>query len=264
MLLIVLNGVRVFHFLNARLVFNIHAIMPRRVIVFIVSTGTLPKEEEVLGTHTTNPTTQDELNQLYEEAFKGSGAVAAGFMKYCTECVPFNNDKRNLWKIKGGTIESVKCKGMVMQFQAASNGLASIILAPKHELGWNQKWTIKSDAVRLLMATGAPGQEWRAVFQKPPYDFALLPGFPGDQADACLKGFDKELSKFAMNSCDRSMSLLLGRLLSVGTLREITAIIKAKGPEYMPGTCCMDSATNSNFFGYRVSIAQVVDMYFTL
>ena len=50
----------------------------------LYSTGTLPKEEEVLGTYITNPTAQDELNQLYEEAFKGSGAVAAGFMNYGT------------------------------------------------------------------------------------------------------------------------------------------------------------------------------------
>ena len=69
---------------------------------------------------------------------------------------------------------------------------------------------------------------------------------------------DKDLAKSAMYSCDESMSLLLGLTTSVGTLRAIADIINdpEKGIEYMPGKCCMDVATNSDFFGYRVSVAR--------
>ena len=65
---------------------------------------------------------------------------------------------------------------------------------------------------------------------------------------------NKALAKSAMSSCDLSMSLLLGSTISLGTLTVITSFVSAKGTEHMPGNCCMDSPTNSDFFGYRVSI----------
>ena len=77
--------------------------------------------------------------------------------------------------------------------------------------------------------------------------------------DFSCNGLDKGLAKSAMYSCDESMSLLLGSTTSVGTLRAIANLTNdpEKGSEYMPGECCMDDATNSDFFGYRVSVARV-------
>ena len=92
------------------------------------------------------------------------------------------------------------------------------------------------------------------------YDYALLPGFPGDEINCGDGSFtldsleNKALPKSAMSSCDLSMSLLLGSTISLGTLTAITSLVSAKGTEHMPGNCCMDSPTNSDFFGYRVSI----------
>ena len=50
-----------------------------------------------------------------------------------------------------------------------------------------------------------------------------------------------------MHNCDESMSLLLGSQISLGTLKATADLINdpEKGPEYMPGYCCMDVATNS-------------------
>ena len=64
---------------------------------------------------------------------------------------------------------------------------------------------------------------------------------------------DKQLAKSVMHSCDRSMSLLVGSTTSVGTLQAIANAVVDNGPQHMPGECCMDVATNSDFFGYRVS-----------
>ena len=77
--------------------------------------------------------------------------------------------------------------------------------------------------------------------------------------DFSCNGLDKGLAKSAMYSCDESMSLLLGSTTSVGTLRAIADQTNdpEKGSEYMPGECCMDVATNSDFFGYRVSVARM-------
>ena len=65
---------------------------------------------------------------------------------------------------------------------------------------------------------------------------------------------NKALAKLAMSSCDLSMSLLLGSTISLGTLTSIAALVSVNGTEHMPGDCCMDSPTNSYFFGYQVSI----------
>ena len=84
--------------------------------------------------------------------------------------------------------------------------------------------------------------------------------FSRNKTHFCLDSRDdKGLAKSAMYSCDESMSLLLGSTTSVGTLRAIANLTNdpEKGSEYMPGECCMDVATNSDFFGYRVSVARV-------
>ena len=64
---------------------------------------------------------------------------------------------------------------------------------------------------------------------------------------------DSYLAKEAMRICDESMSFLVGSQLSVGTLKSIANSIQEDGPERMPGYCCMDDATNSEFWGYDVS-----------
>ena len=64
--------------------------------------------------------------------------------------------------------------------------------------------------------------------------------------DTCLASTkDRALAKSAMHNCDASMSLLLGSQISVGTLKATADLITEKGPEYMPGYCCMDVATDS-------------------
>ena len=114
--------------------------------------------------------------------------------------------------------------------------------------------------MRLLTYEEDSSQQWEADFTIHNYDFALLPGFPGitetSGADnTCLSSRNnKQLAKSAMYSCDESMSLLVGSTTSVGTLRAVANLVNKVGPERMPGECCMDSATNSGFFGYRVSM----------
>ena len=111
--------------------------------------------------------------------------------------------------------------------------------------------------MRLLTHEDDPTQQWEADFVGRNYDFALLPGFPGNNetSDACLaSASDKQLAKSAMYSCDESMSLLIGSTTSVGTLRAVANLVNKIGPERMPGECCMDGTTNSEFFGYRVSV----------
>lgn len=161
------------------------------------------------------------------------------------------------WTLSGDKIKSVECEGMVMVVEPLlrSNGGAYIVLA--HENDWeNQSWSIKSHKTKLLTYTGAPEQEWQAVFPQPNnYDMALQYGFPGAvDPDGCLEStHDKDLAKSAMHVCDSSQSLLIGETTSVGTLRAVASLVNEKGPDYMPGECCMDVPTNSDFFGYRVS-----------
>ena len=98
------------------------------------------------------------------------------------------------------------------------------------------------------------------------YDYALLPRFPGDDINCGDGSFtldsleNKALSKSTMSSCDLSMSLLLGSTIFLGTLTAITTLVSVKETEHMPGDCCMDSPTNSDFFGYRVSIMLVASI----
>ncbi len=155
------------------------------------------------------------------------------------------------WKIgSGGAVESVMCKGMVIDFQQASNGgNMSIYLNEKND-NWSQKWTVKSDNVVLLEAGGNSTQTWSPIFVDPGYDLALHPGFPGVVetvgGDTCLtSAMDRDLAKTATSSCDKSMAFLAGSELSLGTLTAIADLVEEKGPEYMPGYCCMDVATDS-------------------
>ena len=89
------------------------------------------------------------------------------------------SEKRNEWKINDGKVESVKCEDMVMEIKDTATTVgSSIVLAPDNDRGWNQGWSIKSNAARLLTDNGDSSQEWKAIFVQPNYDYALLPGFP--------------------------------------------------------------------------------------
>ena len=109
-----------------------------------------------------------------------------------------------------------------------------------------------------MKAGGTNTQMWSPVFVDPGYNLALNPGFPGDMVtigdNECLSSTqDRYLAKGSMHNCDESMSLLLGSQISVGRLKAIAEEIEVNGPNRMPGYCCMDVATNSEFFGYDVS-----------
>jgi hypothetical protein len=60
------------------------------------------------------------------------------------------------------------------------------------------------------------------------------------------------------------MKLLLGSSTSLGTLRAIANAVNEKGPEHMPGTCCLDSPMTSQFFGYHVSDGAEVSQVLSL
>lgn len=68
-------------------------------------------------------------------------------------------------------------------------------------------------------------------------------------SDVCLVDSMKDVIK----TCDDSMSLLLGASTSIGTLQAIAKAVNDKGPERMPGTCCLDSPLTSQFYGHHVS-----------
>ncbi|KAL7521065.1 hypothetical protein ACHAWX_005756 [Stephanocyclus meneghinianus] len=55
--------------------------------------------------------------------------------------------------------------------------------------------------------------------------------------------------KNVIKTCDNSMALLLGSSTSLGTLRAIAKLVNNKGPQYMPGSCCLDDPMTSQFFG---------------
>ena len=55
-----------------------------------------------------------------------------------------------------------------------------------------------------------------------------------------------------VGTCDESFSVLLGNATSVGTLRDIAHLVMEEGPKHMPGSCCLDSATSSEWFGANV------------
>lgn len=68
---------------------------------------------------------------------------------------------------------------------------------------------------------------------------------------------DKELVSNAMSAADESLALLVGKLTSVGTIRRYAALVNDQSipnsSQLLPGTCCLDTALNSEFLGYNVS-----------
>jgi len=177
-------------------------------------------------------------------------------------------DGRKLWKVNksGGFIESVHCANYVIGIlgssagKAGSNGTVassgSVVLNKKNDL-WSQKWNITTSDVVLREAGGRSAEVWTPKFSEPGYDVAIAPGFPGTmmtvkEVDSqCLSSTqDLDLARSAMRQCDESMAFLVGSQASVGRVKAIADLIEEKGPGRMPGFCCLDVSTNSDFLGY--------------
>jgi hypothetical protein len=66
----------------------------------------------------------------------------------------------------------------------------------------------------------------------------------------CVSGqFDNVISSQVASTCDESMALLLGDNMSLGTLIAVVNAIEENDSSYMPGTCCQDNPTTSEYFG---------------
>ncbi len=183
-----------------------------------------------------------------------------------SNCIQDCNPYLHEWTVGSSVInidDTVRINGGLVDFLAAL-ALDDSIFPPTdntlhfqpEEEKWSQKWALLSHEAVLLNANGSPYQEWEAHFVDAPYNYALLPGFPGGVENGCLSSAsDRGLAKAAMHQCDKSMSLLVGRQMSLGTLRAIADLVEEKGPDYMPGKCCFDSPTNSDqYFGIEVSL----------
>jgi hypothetical protein len=85
-----------------------------------------------------------------------------------------------VWKIGGGSIENDECGTVagipVLKFPPSPG--QQITVADDKE-SWNQQWRVIAHEPVLMTENNGPYQEWKAHFTDPPYDFALLPGFPG-------------------------------------------------------------------------------------
>jgi hypothetical protein len=173
------------------------------------------------------------------------------------------------WKInKGGSIASAHCSNYVLdivEVETSADVFEQKLVAheTKDKNAWSQEWSAKSSNM-ILMQTSVFGEDpnrnqtFRTIFIDPGFDVGLHPGFPGDieavRGEQCLSSaMDRGLAKSAMRICDESMSFLVGSQMSIGTLKGITDLVETKGVDRMPGYCCMDVATNSEFLGYDVS-----------
>ena len=69
----------------------------------------------------------------------------------------------------------------------------------------------------------------------------------GDDTDidvACKHNQTKD----AMQIRDKTIGLLLWEHTSTGNLRAVTILIYQKGPSQIPGTCCLDTVSTSEYF----------------
>ena len=187
------------------------------------------------------------------------------------------NNQYLKWIIKGSAIVNLCTnneikKGSLSIDITGATPEATIQANLKSDEG-GQKWIARSNDV-VLSQVGYEeksgknaNQTWIPHFVDKGYSLGLHPGFPGgiDDNDDCdlssikdlrlgclTSAKDRYLAKEAMRICDESMSFLVGSQLSVGTLKSIADSIQEDGPERMPGYCCMDVATNSEFWGYNV------------
>lgn len=82
---------------------------------------------------------------------------------------------------------------------------------------------------------------WSTVFA---YQYHVVTG--------CLSSQNNlDVATSAMEACDRSLSLLVGGITSIGTLHSVAVAVNdpALGPERMPGHCCLDDPRTSEHFG---------------
>ena len=72
---------------------------------------------------------------------------------------------------------------------------------------------------------------------------------------------DIVLSREAMKACDDSMALLVGSSTSVGALARLAKTVNKDlfARDRMPVKCCLDTPSDSEYFGYDVSWAFSLD-----
>jgi hypothetical protein len=112
--------------------------------------------------------------------FKSQNTIC-GDKETCTLVPQGGLDTFNrVWKIGGGSIANGECGTVAgipgLNFPPSSG--AQITVADNEER-WNRQWKVIAHEPVLMTENNGPYQEWKAHFTNPPYDFALLPGFPG-------------------------------------------------------------------------------------
>ena len=76
--------------------------------------------------------------------------------------------------------------------------------------------------------------------------------------DGCMSSQSNlDLVRRAMSAADESLSLLVGKQTSIGTIRRYAALVNDESipnaSDQLPGTYCLDDPLDSNFLGYYVS-----------
>jgi hypothetical protein len=106
-----------------------------------------------------------------------------GGKNVCTLAPKYDVKYNRVWKIGGGSIENDECGTVAgipnLKFPPSPGD--QITVADDKE-NWNQQWRVINHIPVLMTENNGPYQEWKAHFTDPPYDFALLPGFPGSGA----------------------------------------------------------------------------------
>ena len=86
----------------------------------------------------------------------------------------------------------------------------------------------------------------------------------GPANTGCLSGQnDFALSREAMKACDDGMALLAGPSTSVGMVGRLAKTVnedKENARDRMPVKCCLDTPSDSEYFGYNVSWAFSLDV----
>lgn len=101
-------------------------------------------------------------------------------------------------------------------------------------------------------ARGGPDSCASELVWTPPYSYEY------SVDSGCLTSqMDSAVSSKAMQNCDESMALLVGSSLSVGSLSNLAKAISEEGSAKMPGLCCLDQATDSEFLGHNVRVSMM-------
>ena len=133
---------------------------------------------------------------------------------------------KQFWKTKNGAIELSGCDTYL-------NLDGSAITTQFDDDSWRQKWTVVTHEAVLFTEHGGLNQEWEVHFADAPYNYALLPSFPG--STPCLK--------VTTDSANLAHGYVNVYVDSGGGYEEITT------------SCCFDGPTNSDqYFGIEVSL----------